>query len=422
MKTLNLAWVIRKFVTLSLGIIAATVTILWVYFSFISLKDWGCHILSQVKVVGNNPMGGDFSHYWIGAHLALTQDPSAVYDPARLQSAVEAFFGLPSGYAWFYPPTFLLVMLPLAFLPYLNALAVWLLTTLGAYLWVIRRIAPHPVTILAALLFPAAIKNIGFGQNGFLSTALLGGGLLLMDRSPLAGGALLGLLTYKPHLAVLVPVALVAGRHWKTLLAMLATALGLVLASVLVLGQQVWVVFLTKNIPGVLKSIQGGRIMEGSPLPWNKMPTFFSALHSAGLGLFPAVILQGIIMLGIAALVFWVWRQEASLAVRGSLLVLGTFLFTPYLFTYDLCLLALPLAWLAWDGYATGWAPGEKWLLFLCWIMPLFFDNIAKVSSVPIPTMLFILLGGFCLGKFMRRLPSPEVYFLSRSTSAHCER
>lgn len=392
MKTLNLAWVIRKFITLAPGLIVATVTILWVYFSFIYFKDWGYRILSGVKLIGKIPMGGDFSHYWIGAHLALTEDPSAVYDPARLQAALAAFFGVKVALTWFYPPTFLLVVLPLAFLPYLTALAVWLLTTLGAYLWVIRRIAPHPITILAALIFSATIQNFGFGQNGFLSTALLGGGLLLMDRSPLAGGALLGLLTYKPHLAVLVPVALLAGRQWKTLLAMLATALGLVLASVLVLGHQVWVVFLTKNIPGVLKSIQTGRIMEGGPLPWDKMPTFFSALHSTGLGLWPTVILQGIIMLGIAALVFWVWRQEASLAVRGSFLVLGTFLFTPYLFTYDLCLLALPLAWLAWDGYIRGWAPGEPWLLFLCWIMPMFSENIAKVTSVPIPAMFFILL------------------------------
>ena len=280
----------------------------------------------------------------------------------------------------------------MALLPYLTSLAVWLLTTLGAYLWVIRRIAPHFLTILAALIFSATLQNFGFGQNGFLSTALLGGGLLLMDRYPVAGGVLLGLLTYKPHLAVLVPVALLAGRHWKTLLAMLATALGLVLASVLVLGHQVWVVFLTKNIPGVLKSIQTGKIMDGGSLPWDKMPTFFSALNSTGIGLLPAVIVQGIIMLGIAALVFWVWRRGASLAVRGSFLVLGTFLFTPYLFTYDLCLLALPLAWLAWDGYTRGWAPGEKWLLFLCWIMPMFSEEIAQVTRVPIPSLFFILL------------------------------
>jgi hypothetical protein len=234
---------------------------------------------------------------------------------------------------------------------------------------------------------------------------LLGGGLLLMDRYPLAGGALLGLLTYKPHLAVLVPVALVSGRHWKTLLAMMTTALGLVLASVLVLGHQVWVVFLTKNIPGVVKSIQTGRIMGSGTFPWDKIPTFFSALTSTGIGLLPAVILQGIIMLGIAASVFWVWRQEASLAVRGSFLVLGTFLFTPYLFIYDLCLLALPLAWLAWDGYTKGWATGEKWLLFLCWIMPMFFEVIAKGTSVAIPAMFFILLGSFCLLKFLGWIP-----------------
>jgi hypothetical protein len=122
------------------------------------------------------------------------------------------------------------------------------------------------------------------------------------------------------------------------------------------------------------------------------MPAFFSALQTTGIGLLPSAIIQGIIMLALAALVFRVWRQGAPLMVRGSVLVLGTLLFTPYLFTYDLCLLALPLAWIAWEGYKTGWMPGERYFLFLCWAMPMFSEEIAKSSSIPIAPAVFVLL------------------------------
>ena len=57
-------------------------------------------------------------------------------------------------------------------------------------------------------------------------------------------------------------------------------------------------------------------------------------------------------MLAVAAMVIWTWsRQGIPLARRASVLVLGILLFTPFAFEYDLALLALPLAWLAWEWY-----------------------------------------------------------------------
>ena len=84
------------------------------------------------------------------------------------------------------------MILPLALLPYLASLVAWLLVTLSNYLLVIRRIAPHPLTPWLALAFPGTFQNFIQGQNGFLSAALLGGGLVILDRFPLTGGMLLG--------------------------------------------------------------------------------------------------------------------------------------------------------------------------------------------------------------------------------------
>ena len=54
--------------------------------------------------------------------------------------------------------------------------------------------------------------NVGHGQNGFLTAALLGGALHWLDRRPWLAGVLIGCLAYKPQFGVLIPVALLAGR------------------------------------------------------------------------------------------------------------------------------------------------------------------------------------------------------------------
>ena len=65
---------------------------------------------------------------------------------------------------------------------------------------------------MLALAFPATFINLFHGQNGFLNAALLGAALLALDRRPVVAGILFGLLSYKPHLGLLVPLALLAGR------------------------------------------------------------------------------------------------------------------------------------------------------------------------------------------------------------------
>ena len=392
MKTVRWTWVYRRFMAICPPLILAVFIALWGYFALRFYKNWFSGILFGAKLENNIPFGGDFSCFWTAAHLALSGTPSVVYDPIRLQAAIQALFGITVPLPWYYPPTFLMAVLPFALLPYRAALAVWLLTTLAGYLWVVRRIAPHPLAIALALIFSGTIQNISYGQNGFLSAALLGGGLICLDRAPVLGGILLGLLTYKPHLAVLVPVALIAGRRWQTLAAMAATAVGLAVASGLVLGHQVWFTFLAKNIPGVLKTIHTGDIVTGAALPWTKMPTIFSVLSSSGLGPVPAAALQALLMLGVTVLVYRIWRLNGPLAVRGSALVLGALLLPPYLFIYDFALLALPLAWIAWDGHVRGFSPLEKWLLLLAWLTPMLAENVAARINLPLIPLILLLL------------------------------
>jgi len=117
------------------------------------------------------PVGADFLQYWAASQMALTGEAPAVYDPEKLyageRQVTGVFFPLP----WHYPPTFLLLVLPLSLLPYLASLCTWLGVTLSGYLAVLRRIAPHPAAFWLALAFPGAFQNLIHGQNGFLSVA-----------------------------------------------------------------------------------------------------------------------------------------------------------------------------------------------------------------------------------------------------------
>lgn len=83
-------------------------------------------------------------------------------------------------YGWHYPPFFrrrgcssLCV-----------GLFIWLALSLAAYLAMLRAILPRSETWLVAPAFPAVFVNIGHGQNGFLTAALIGGALQLIDRRP----------------------------------------------------------------------------------------------------------------------------------------------------------------------------------------------------------------------------------------------
>src|SRR3546814_9794178 len=78
-------------------------------------------------------------------------------------------------------------------MPYLVSLGVWLGVSGLAYAEVVRRLTDRwSGTALTLLAFPGVLLNIGHGQNGFLTAALMGGGVLLLERRPWLAGALFG--------------------------------------------------------------------------------------------------------------------------------------------------------------------------------------------------------------------------------------
>jgi alpha-1,2-mannosyltransferase len=354
-------------------------------------------------IAGHQVMGGDFRYYWATASLVRAGHASNAYDFQKFQEFLQSTIGSPFPVAWFYPPTFLLVLFPLSFLPYPVAFVVWIATTLGALCFVVYRIVPHRPTVWLLLSFPAVFLNIDYGQNGFLSAALLGGGLVLLSRSPVLAGVLFGLLTFKPHLVVLVPIALLAGRQWRALFSLLLTFLAIVILTSVVFGPHIWIEFI-ESLTVAGRIIGGG--YQGQLQSWGKMVSIYSALRLIGSGPFPAWSIQALAMICCCAIVAWVWYREAtSFQMRASVLVLGTLLFSPHVFEYDLTLLSLPLAWICWDGLNSEWRPGERVFLPVVWLSPLFYAGIVRVVGIQLAPFLPVVFLVFSLRRGVKFTP-----------------
>ena len=214
------------------------------FFSFAGALIWIALAQGGIDRAGK-PLGTDFVSFWTASELALQGHAADVYNIAAHWGAQRALFGDNVAYdAFFYPPPYLLICLLLAALPYFWSLAAWLGVTGYAYWRVLRAFVGAHFDALAILAFPAFLVNAGHGQNGFLSAALIGGGALWLDRRPILAGLCFGALIYKPQLAVMIPIALIASRRWTTFAAAAASAAALIAASWMVWGGAVWRAFL----------------------------------------------------------------------------------------------------------------------------------------------------------------------------------
>ena len=130
-----------------------------------------------------------------------------------------------------------LLIAQLSRLPYLPAYWLWIGTNLACFAVVIRFwLLPRDYVLWGSVFFPAAASII-VGQDSLMTAACLAGALLLANRGrDVAAGLLLALCTTKPHLFLLVPVALVAQRRWRLTLSAIGGTVGLLAISTAVAG------------------------------------------------------------------------------------------------------------------------------------------------------------------------------------------
>jgi arabinofuranan 3-O-arabinosyltransferase len=290
----------------------------------------------------DRPIANDFVNVIAAGRLTLRGDPAAAYDwPAHKRAEVDAIgHDFENYYGWHYPPTFLFVAAALAALPYLVALLFWLVTTLCAYAAAIAGILGWRTGVLVAFGFPAALWNVTAGQNGFLTAALIGGTLGLLERQPALAGVCLGLLTYKPQFGLLFPLVLIADRRWLTVAVAAAVAIALAALSWLAFGSASWEAF-AHWMP-----ITSRIVLTEGQAEWNRLQSLFGLVRALGGSAQLAWIVQAIGSIAVAAAIIYLWRSRAAFELKAAALAAGTLVVTPYLYIYDLVVLAVAVAFL----------------------------------------------------------------------------
>jgi len=187
----------------------------------------------------------DFVNVWAAGRLVLNGKAPDAFDWPIHKAVEEQGVGHPfeEYFGWHYPPIFLFIAAALSLLPYLPAFLTWMVLTLPAYAAIIRVIVAHRIGFLLAGAFPGVLWNVAVGQNGFLTAALLGGALGMMEKRPLFAGVFLGLLSYKPHFGILFPLVLAMDGRWRVFSIAAITALLLIAASWLAFGSETWQAF-----------------------------------------------------------------------------------------------------------------------------------------------------------------------------------
>lgn len=326
----------------------------------------------------SSPIANDFVNVYAAGRLTLAGMPAAAYDwPLHKAAEVQAVgHDFANYYGWHYPPTFLFVAAALALLPYLVAALVWLIATLVAYAAMLAGILGDRAGVFLALGFPAALWNVTAGQNGFLTTALIGGTLALLERQPALAGLCLGLLSYKPQFGLLFPLVLIADRRFLTLAVAAVVAAGLAALSWLSFGGASWDGFI-HGLPLTSRVV----LSEGGA-GWDRLQSVFGFLRAHGASETAAWTVQVITALALAAGLIWLWRSRAAYDLKAAALAASALVATPYVYMYDLVALAVAVAFLLRHAFKQGFSTGDLIGLSLAGLLLLIFPYVKTQTGL----------------------------------------
>ncbi|MEL6202065.1 MAG: glycosyltransferase family 87 protein [Pseudomonadota bacterium] len=346
-------------------------------------------LLSLTGFIGNYAETlSDFSAFYNAGKMAGALGASDAYDLRQFRLAyADTFPGAPSGYGWFYPPTFLLVQQPLSELPYQWARGVWLTSTFCLYLFAMRPLARNWLHWLLIASAPAIAFHWHSGQTGFLVAGLLAFALFGLARKNVKGdwqaGVAIGLLTLKPHLWLLLPVFLLIEGRWRVVLVAVLTTAALIAVSFLFYGFAPWQAMITSVVSGYTDN-HADQIQL-----FAKMGNVSGFLSFVGLETINSLAQLASVVL-LCALMYWLKKARASLPVRLAFAVAACFLIAPHNMIYDHTIFVPICALILMDS-----KPKEHTLLIgsaallLAW--PALFALVPGLDTIPLSFVIVLL-------------------------------
>lgn len=312
----------------------------------------------------------DFANYWTAGKLIITGEVLDLFGShaGYFRHLTEAFGPDYQWHNWSYPPHYLLLIWPLGYVGYETGLVVFVLVTLVLFLVAVRAYTGTAFPLALLAVGPFIVLNSWTAQNGFLSGALALGALALRDSRPVMAGILLGLLTIKPQLGVLFPFLLLAEQRWRLIVSATLTTLCLILVSAAVFGTEAWTGYVSEVLPyqsQVMKYLQGTFL--------TMVPSFYGAARFYGADFTLAMAIHITVALPAFVASVYLFFRLSTDGDRAVLLLLATFVITPYALNYDLGLVSVAAGLLAGRYLAVPHAFGiERVALALLMMMPLY--------------------------------------------------
>ena len=351
-------------------------------------------MMAHVFAEATGRVGSDFLAFWGAGRQEIAGHAAQVYSLAAEQAA-QAPSHTGQMVAYVNPPPYLFFTAPLGLLGYGQAWLVWALGGWALWFAVCRHVLPRqPLTVLA---FPGAYLAACHAQNGFVTGALLVGGVLLVARgtrrSEWLAGVLFGALVIKPHLALMVPLWLIAGGRWRAVAGAALSAGGLMLASLIVFGPETWAAWPQSfDVTATLMAQHSGPFFYRMATPYALLRVLLDAdIAFAG---------QAVITLALGVQLWLVTRRRGAGAGTGAAMLAATAIGSPYLFSYDLAFLVQPVLWLVASAQGRGWRRREKVILIGLWLSPL----ATRAAALPMHANLMPLAGAVLFWMVLARL------------------
>jgi hypothetical protein len=193
-------------------------------------------------------------------------------------------------------------------------------------------------------------------------------------------------MAYKPQFGMLIPLVLLIGGYWRTLISAALTVLAATTTSYVLFGRTTWQAFFDSL--KITRSI----VLEQGDTGWERIQSVFSAVRMLGGNIELAYALQAVYGIIAAVAIIWIWRSRAGMELKSAALVTASLMVTPYLLDYDLIVLALPVAWLAALGLRSGFLRWEKITLLAVWLLPLLSRTLGKFLHIPIAPLVMTSL------------------------------
>ena len=291
-----------------------------------------------ILVIESGRFGGeavqfDFVAFWAAAKLALAGNPVGAFEASTLREAQGLLSTARVGNMfWFYPPALQLLFIPFALMPYWVS---WLLFNLGAmtlFAYALWRKAPAlPLGHNLLIAAPIVIIVFRLGQLSLLWCGVLVLALAALSRERVvAAGLLISLLSIKPQLGILIPVALIAGQHWRVLL--WACLGGVVVHGVptIVVGLDYWGAFIDQIRFATAT-------MATDSTRWDLMVSPYSFLRFLGGEHQAAMMVQYGVSIALAAGIARIWASRSTgFDFMAGALFLAVPIATPYAYYYEL--------------------------------------------------------------------------------------